>query len=153
MTNTYEISGYKVPSSAFVTSDHMYFLPVEGVGKDEGLTFQCGLDDYIQQNIGRVRYIHFVEKAKQEFSKGETIFSVETEKWIGHSIAPFSLSVIQRNESLTNNPSLINEDCYDQGWIIKIYIEPESKSLLMNLYHNDSLVEWLKNEVEEEDKQ
>ncbi|MHA1331712.1 MAG: glycine cleavage system protein H, partial [Candidatus Hodarchaeales archaeon] len=100
-----------------------------------------------------VRYIHFVEKAKQEFSKGETIFSVETEKWIGHFIAPFSLSVIQRNESLTNNPSLINEDCYDQGWIIKIYIEPESKSLLMNLYHNDSLVEWLKNEVEEEDKQ
>ncbi len=143
----FTISGYKFPSSLFVTSEHMYFLPIEKTDNAEDQYFLCGLDDYIQQNIGLVQYIHFSEKRPETFREGTTIFSIETEKWTGFFIAPFTLQVVKRNTALLEKPTLINEDCYGKGWVVQVNLTPDTENKLTSLFYKENLVVWLEKEI------
>ena len=141
------VGGYKFPSPLFVTSDHLYFLSVEKTGETEAQLFLCGLDDYIQQNIGMIQYIHFPEEGHEVLKEGSTIFSVETEKWLGHFMAPFTLQVVKRNRTLLEKPSFINEDCYGKGWVVQVRLTPHVKNQLPSLFYQEKLVEWIEKEI------
>lgn len=59
--------------------------------------------------------------------------SVEARKTVAELYAPFSGSVSEVNHELLDNPSLINDDPYDAGWLLEISIDdPDELKLLMS---------------------
>lgn len=144
------INGYNFPSPLFVTSEHLYIKPLNRVTNPNDKLFLCGLDDFIRQIVGKIQYLSFSQRDKSTFTKSSLIFSIETEKWLNHYLAPFPLKIVKRNENLIENPSLIYDDCYGKGWIIQIQLDQDSQQQLGSLYHEESLVKWIHAEIEAE---
>ena len=66
--------------------------------------------------------------------------SVESGKWVGRVHAPVSGTVIEVNEELEFEPTMINQDCYGAGWLAKIKIADEGE--LKNLMKVDDFSKW-----------
>ncbi len=52
--------------------------------------------------------------------RGESIGTLEAAKMTGDIIAPISGILIQQNEEVARDPALVNQDPYDEGWLVKI---------------------------------
>lgn len=73
------------------------------------------------------------KKVGKEVKKGKSCATVESAQWVGPVKAPISGFVMENNDELNNEPSLLNQDPYGQGWVIKIKAEnwaSESMELL-----------------------
>ena len=77
----------------------------------------------------------------QEIEQGETFVSLEALKWSGHIAAPLSGEIIEVNDPLFDEPSLINQDPYEKGWIVKI--KPTDLSQKDKLLNADEAKEWV----------
>jgi glycine cleavage system H protein len=77
----------------------------------------------------------------QEFPAGETIASYETIKSVTSITLPFDTKIKKINEKLLDNPTLINIDCYGDGWIMEIAKPKETKDI-MN--HKDATAHYKK---------
>jgi glycine cleavage system H protein len=75
-------------------------------------------------------FIQLPEKNKK-IKKGETYCSLEAIKWSGHLSSPLSGEIIEVNKPLFDDPSIINKDPYEKGWIVKLKIS--NKNELENL--------------------
>ena len=72
---------------------------------------------------------------------------MESGKWLGKVYGPVNGELVGVNEELEENPGLINEDCYDKGWIYKI--KPDDKAELENLIKApDEVEKWLLADIE-----
>ena len=60
---------------------------------------------------------------KRQFSNKDSIGTLEAVKTVADIFAPLSGFITEINESLEDNPELINESPYENGWIIKMKIE------------------------------
>lgn len=61
------------------------------------------------------------------FEAGEPIATYETIKSVSEVTLPFKCKIKAINEKLLDMPSLINTECYGDGWIVKIIFEKEPK--------------------------
>jgi glycine cleavage system H protein len=72
---------------------------------------------------------------------------MESGKWLGKIYGPVNGELVAVNEELEENPGLINEDCYAQGWMYKI--KPDDKAELQNLLKEPAAIEkWLLADIE-----
>ena len=69
------------------------------------------------------------------------------DNWLGKVYAPVNGELIEGNEALEADPSLINQDCYGQGWMLKI--KPADPDEVNNLIHAPSDIEtWVLEDIE-----
>ncbi|KAF8783107.1 Glycine cleavage system H protein like [Argiope bruennichi] len=78
-----------------------------------------GVSHYAQEALGDVVYVQAPEIG-QKIGKDEEAGVIESVKAANDIYSPVSGEVTEINEKLTDKPSLINESCYDQGWIYKL---------------------------------
>jgi glycine cleavage system H protein len=64
-------------------------------------------------------YVELPAPGKQ-VKKAETLAVVESVKSVSDIYSPVSGEVMEVNQSLENNPALINQDPFGQGWLVKI---------------------------------
>ena len=91
---------------------------------------RVGIDDYSQNEFGEIVYVD-LPKVGQEYSKDDEVCVIESVKTASDIYSPLSGKIVKVNEELVNNPKLINESCYSDGWIFKI--EVSDKQELNNL--------------------
>ena len=108
-----------IPGELSYTSDHEW-VAVEGDVATVGIT------DYAQNELGDIVFVE-LPKAGDETIKSEPFGTVEAVKAVSDLYAPLSGEVIEINQSLEEQPELINNDPYNSGWIIKIKIKEESE--------------------------
>ena len=77
-----------------------------------------------------------------EFEKGDEFGSVESVKAVSEMYIPISGEILAVNEALEDAPELVNESCYEEGWIIEI--KPDDASELDNLLDKTAYLEMLK---------
>ena len=82
-------------------------------------TFTVGLTDYAIEQLGDIVFLELPE-AGQEFKKGDTSATIESVKAASEIYLPISGKIIEVNEGLTEAPETLNEDCYENGWLVKI---------------------------------
>ncbi len=82
-------------------------------------TYTIGLTDYAIEQLGDIVFLELPEVG-QEFSKGDTFATIESVKAASEIYLPISGKIIEINEELTDAPEKLNEDCYEQGWLVKI---------------------------------
>ena len=102
---------------------------------------RVGLSDYAQRHLKGIARI-MTEAVDKEISKMEPFGVAETWMFMFDLYAPVSGKIVKINRKLKNEPNLINEDPYGEGWIIEIKpknsltLEQELKSLLSAREYN-----------------
>jgi len=87
----------------------------------EGDTATVGITDHAQDSLGDVVYVELPE-AGTGVTKGDAFGVVESVKAVSDLYAPFSGDVSKANEAVVDNPEVINEDPYGEGWMIKVAV-------------------------------
>ncbi len=88
---------------------------------DGGKKITIGITDYAQSKLGDIVYIEFPEEGEQ-IIKDEPFGSVECSESVSDLYAPLSGEVIEINEEAIDAPELVNEDPYEDGWLIRVKV-------------------------------
>ena len=106
--------------------------------KIEGDIAIIGITDYAQGELGDIVYVE-IEALGDELNKEDVFGSVEAVKTVSDLFIPVSGKITEMNEKLEDNPELINEDPYCEGWIIKMEIKDlsETEQLLTSEAYKD----------------
>ncbi|MFY9189456.1 MAG: glycine cleavage system protein GcvH [bacterium] len=90
-----------------------------------------GITDYAQDQLGDVVFVE-LPAVGEEFQAKSSIAVVESVKAASDIYAPISGTVVEVNEALEDNPQLVNEDPYGEGWMVVLTVdnEEEIKALL-----------------------
>ncbi|MDZ7837668.1 MAG: glycine cleavage system protein GcvH [Actinomycetota bacterium] len=108
-----EIEGYNFLEDLYYEKNHFWAKP-----DDEGQVLM-GATDFFQKLAGDIVFIE-LPMAGTKSGAGQVFSSLESGKWVGKLYAPVSGEIVEVNEELEDEPELINESPYDEGWIVKI---------------------------------
>jgi len=134
-----EIQGYHIPEDLYYEKNH-YWVKVEGD------ILVMGMDDFAQQLAGDIVFVQ-IPFAGKKLKLGKKFAQVESGKWLGKVYAPVNGELIEGNEALEAEPSLINQDCYGKGWMFRI--KPADMHELSNLIHAPTGIEaWVLADIE-----
>lgn len=101
------------------TEDHEWIEVEDGVGR-------IGITDFAQEQLGDVVFVELPE-AGVSFSKGDEAAVVESVKAASEIYAPVSGEVVERNDPLIEEPSLVNTAPLDGGWFFSIRLSDPSE--------------------------
>jgi glycine cleavage system H protein len=110
-----------------------------------------GIDELGLQALGDLVYITLKE-AGTPVKRGEAVGTLEAAKMTGDIIAPVSGILIGRNDSVLRDPTLVNRDPYDEGWVVSIDPTDWQKESRL-LISGDAIPVWVDAEVERYRKQ
>ena len=116
------------------TKDHEW-------AKIEGDVAIIGITDHAQNQLGELTFVELPDVGKEIKQKGE-LAVVESSKAASDVYSPVAGKVIEANTKLEKNPEIVNDDCYDAGWICKIQIT--DKATTKNLMDTAQYEEYLK---------
>lgn len=85
---------------------------------DDG-TVKVGITDFAQARLGDVVYLDLPELGSA-VTAGQSMGEVESTKSVSDIFAPLSGSVAALNAESRDNPALVNQDPYDEGWLVVI---------------------------------
>jgi glycine cleavage system H protein len=85
----------------------------------EGNVATVGITDYAQDQLGDIVFVE-LPAIGDKVSKEDAFGVVESVKAVSDIYAPVSGKVLEVNDDLPDNPEMVNEDPYGDGWMIKI---------------------------------
>lgn len=88
----------------------------------EGHRAVVGLTDYAQEELGLAASVELPEVG-DEVEQEDSMGAIEARKTVAELYAPFSGTVLEVNHELLDNPSLVNDDPYDGGWLVEISLD------------------------------
>jgi glycine cleavage system H protein len=103
--------------------------------KVAGKVVTVGITDYAQDQLGDVVYVELPAVGK-EFKVHDEFGVVESVKSVSSLYCPVSGKVVEVNTALNDQPQLVNDDPYNQAWMIKI--EMANPAELDNLLSADN---------------
>jgi glycine cleavage system H protein len=114
---------YQLPEDFYYSKDH------EWAQVDENIV-TIGVTEFAQEQLGEVVYVELPEEGAK-VNQGESFGVVESVKAASDLYAPVSGTVIEVNSGLLEDPSALNDDPINDGWLIRI--EMDSEKELANL--------------------
>jgi glycine cleavage system H protein len=120
-----------VPENLHYSKDH------EWVRVEDDLAV-IGITDHAQEQLGDVVYVE-LPKTGESFVANESFGSVESVKAVSEVFTPVSGEVAEVNESLNDEPEKVNQDPYNDGWMLKMKMKSpgEVDSLLTAAEYED----------------
>ena len=108
-----------IPQDLKYTQDHEWVCI-------EGDQATIGITDFAQGELGDIVYVE-VETVGESLDKEAVFGTVEAVKTVSDLFLPLTGEITAFNEDLEDTPELVNEDPYNQGWIIKMKISDLSQ--------------------------
>lgn len=105
-----------VPEGILCSKNHEYLL------EDGNCIYTIGLTDYAVEQLGDIVFVELPEVGSH-YTKGEVFATVESVKAASEIYMPVSGTVAAVNEKIAENPEILNNSPYEEGWIIKIESE------------------------------
>ena len=93
----------------------------------EGDHATLGITWYAQDSLGEVVFFD-PPSVGTKLTKDSPYTEVESVKAVSDVIAPLSGEIIEVNQALSENPAMINEDPYGEGWLVKVRLSDASES-------------------------
>ena len=94
--------------------------------KIDGDTAIVGITDFAQGQLTDVVFVELPEVGKQIEQKGN-LCVVESVKSVSDIFSPISGEIVEVNKALENSPALVNNDPFEDGWIVKLKIKNETE--------------------------
>jgi glycine cleavage system H protein len=98
--------------------DCRYLETHEWARRDDG-TVTVGVSDFAQDELGDVVFVELPEVG-DEFDAEEAFGVIESIKAVSDLYAPVGGEVVDRNDRVMDEPELVNEDPYGDGWMLEI---------------------------------
>jgi glycine cleavage system H protein len=103
----------KVPEGLRYTKTHEWVQPLE-----DG-TLRVGITDHAQELLGDMVFVELPEVGRQ-LGQGEECGVVESVKAASDIYAPAAGAIAEINDELTDQPEVINQDPYGEGWLFRL---------------------------------
>ena len=104
-----------VPKDLLFTDEH------EWVKIDDNIA-TIGITDYAQRELGDIVFIEF-PSLNSNYNKGESMGTIEAVKTVADIFMPISGQIIELNDVLNDNPETVNNNPFNDGWILKLQIK------------------------------
>ena len=92
----------------------------------DGETGMIGISDYAQEQLGDVVFVELPDVGKM-LDRGDEAAVVESVKAAAEVYAPVGGEVIEVNDALNGDPSLVNTDAFGDGWFAKLRLTDPSE--------------------------
>jgi glycine cleavage system H protein len=108
-----DINNCNVPEDLYyLVERHVWARPEDG-------QVTVGLTD-VAQNLAKNVLSVTVKAVGKQVKQGRSLATVESSKWVGPVPCPVGGEVVAVNDAVVSRPTLLNEDPYGEGWIVKI---------------------------------
>lgn len=94
---------------------HEYIAEHDGV-------YTIGLTDYAIEQLGDIVFLELPEVGT-EFHKGEVFATIESVKAASEIYMPITGKILEVNETVVDNPEILNESPFEKGWLVKVESE------------------------------
>lgn len=101
------------PANLKYTEEH------EWIRVEEGNTAYVGITDFAQSELGEIVYVE-VGTVGDSLGANDIFGTVEAVKTTSDLYLPIAGTILEFNERLENEPELVNESPYGDGWIVKV---------------------------------
>ena len=101
-----------IPDNLKYSKDHEWI-------RVEGNTGYIGITDFAQSELGDIVYVD-VDPELSEVKADEAFGTIEAVKTVSDLLSPVTGKVLEVNPKLEDEPQLVNEDPYGEGWILKV---------------------------------
>ena len=102
------------PSNLLYTKEHEWI-------RVEGDVAYVGITDYAQSELGEIVFVD-INTEGEALAQNEVFGSVEAVKTVSDLNMPVTGEVLEINEVINDQPELVNNDPYGEGWMIKINV-------------------------------
>ena len=121
------------PSNLRYTKEHEWI-------RVEGNEAYVGITDYAQSELGEIVFVD-INTEGETLAQEEVFGSVEAVKTVSDLNMPVSGEVLEINETINDQPELVNNDPYGEGWMIKISVaNPEELNNLLDAEGYQALI-------------
>ena len=111
-----------VPDELMYTRDHEWI-------RTEGDTVVVGITHYAQDQLGEVVYVELPDSGTG-YDAGDELGTLESVKAVSEFLAPVGGEVAEVNQRLEDEPNLVNDDPYGDGWLVKMKGSTDGVDLL-----------------------
>lgn len=111
------------------SKSHEYILEKDG-------KYIVGLTDYAIEQLGDIVFLELPEVGA-EFVKGEVFATIESVKAASEIYMPIGGKIVEINETVVDNPEILNESPYEKGWLVKIESETATLDSVDLLEYDD----------------
>ena len=118
---------YQFPDNLNYADTHEYVLEENGFLK-------IGVSEFAIDQLGDIVFVELADEGAN-LEKGETFGTIESVKAVEEVYLPFSGEIVSVNESVIDNPELLQNDPIGEGWLI--VIKPDSKVSFDELMTSD----------------
>ena len=119
---------YQFPDNLNYADTHEYVLEENGLLK-------IGVSEFAIDQLGDIVFVELVDQGTT-LKKGETFGTIESVKAVEEVYLPFSGEIVSVNESVIDNPELLQDDPIGEGWLI--VLKPDSKVSFDDLMTSDA---------------
>ncbi|HEY9525381.1 MAG TPA: glycine cleavage system protein GcvH [Thermopolyspora sp.] len=113
-----------IPTELSYSKEHEWVA-----GLEDGLTVTVGVTAHAAEQLGDVVYVQ-VPEVGSTIEAGEAVGEIESTKSVSDIYAPVGGEVVETNQAVVDDPSLINSDPYGAGWLFRIRVEGDYEELL-----------------------
>ena len=114
---------YQFPDNLHYADTHEYVLEENGLLK-------IGVSEFAVDQLGDIVFVELGEPGAK-LQKGDTFGTIESVKAVEEVYFPFSGEIISINQSVIDNPEVLQNDPIGAGWLV--LMKPESKALIDDL--------------------
>lgn len=111
------------------TKTHEYVLEKDGI-------YEVGITDYAIDQLGDIVFVELPDN-DAEFGKGEVFATIESVKAASEIYMPISGKVVEINEEIANSPELLNDESFENKWLIKIQSDADQVEFADLLDYSD----------------
>ena len=102
------------PENVYYTKNHEWV-------RVDGEFAYVGITEFAQSELGDIVYLE-IETVDEQLNASDAFGTVEAVKTVSDIYMPVAGQVIEVNPKLEDNPEIVNEDAFGEGWLIKIKI-------------------------------
>ena len=114
---------YQFPDNLNYADTHEYVLEENGLLK-------IGVSEFAIDQLGDIVFVELADQGST-LEKGETFGTIESVKAVEEVYVPFSGEIVSVNQSVIDNPELLQNDPIGDGWLV--ILKPESKASIAEL--------------------
>jgi glycine cleavage system H protein len=107
----------QVPEHLLFTEEHEY---VHKMDADD--VVEIGITDYASHELGDVVYVD-LPQVGAKFGKMEVLGTIEAVKAVSEIYCPVAGEVVEVNEAIEGDPSVVNKDPYGAGWMVRLRVK------------------------------
>jgi glycine cleavage system H protein len=111
---------------SFTVPDDCRYLDSHEWARRQNGTVRIGISDFAQDELGDVVFVELPAEGEQ-LNTGEDFGVIESIKAVSDLYAPVSGAVTARNDDLIDDPGLVNEDPFGDGWMLEVELDDESE--------------------------